>query len=152
MAALIALAGPAPADLSEHSFPSQTLGREMAFSVYVPPDYTLRDASYPVLYLLHGLGDDHRSWGRAGIEAIADGFVAEGGAPLIVVMPDAGVSWYADADEETGPGNLHAAIRDDLVAHVDATWRTRPEPAARAVAGHSMGCLTSAPMGQFRVI
>ena len=62
--------------------------------VYTPPGYSTGTAKYPVLYLIHGGGDEDSGWstiGRAGF--ILDNLIAEGKAkPMIVVMPDGNVS------------------------------------------------------------
>lgn len=133
---LLAAPASARADLlAEETVASERLGRDLLYSVYLPPDYPEPGRSYPVLYLLHGLGDDHRSWPQAGIEAILDEAIASGdAAPLIVVMPDAGGSWYGDAPD--GPGPIRSAILEDLLPEIDAAF---PTDGRRGVAGHSMG-------------
>ena len=45
---------------------SEILDMERNYSVYLPPDYETSSRSYPVLYLLHGLGDDHTGWVQFG--------------------------------------------------------------------------------------
>ena len=44
------------------SMTSEILGGERKFAVYLPPDYETSTRSYPVLYLLHGSGDDQTGW------------------------------------------------------------------------------------------
>ena len=52
---------------------SEILNMERSYSVYLPPDYETSSRSYPVLYLLHGLGDDHTGWIQFGeVKKIAD--------------------------------------------------------------------------------
>ena len=73
-------------------YPSPTLGLDQRrMSVYLPPDYqTNTTKKYPVLYLLHGSGNDEDAWdtmGRANI--ILDNLIASGKAlPMILVMPN----------------------------------------------------------------
>lgn len=64
---------------------------ERSYSIYLPAGYEEGDGSYPVLYLLHGLGDNHTGWVQFGqVQYIADKAIAEGkSAPMIIVMPDA---------------------------------------------------------------
>ena len=45
---------------------SEILNMERKYSIYLPPDYEISSRSYPVLYLLHGLGDDHTGWVQFG--------------------------------------------------------------------------------------
>lgn len=86
---------------------------------------------FPVLYLLHGLSDDHTAWTRrTRLEHYAEG------QPLIIVMPDGGRGYYTDAP---GGAAYERAIVEDLVPYVDATFRTDARRAARAIGGLSMG-------------
>ena len=70
---------------------SEILNMERKYSIYLPPDYETSSRSYPVLYLLHGLGDDHTGWVQFGeVKKIADESIINGDAtPMIIVMPDA---------------------------------------------------------------
>ena len=73
------------------SLPSKLLKSERKYAVYLPADYETSQRSYPVLYLLHGGGDDQTGWVQFGeVQNITDKAIAEGKAtPMIIVMPDA---------------------------------------------------------------
>src|SRR5512137_1150328 len=73
------------------SMKSQILKMDRKYSVYFPPDYETSNRSYPVLYLLHGSGDDQTGWVQFGeVKHIADKAINEGkSTALIIVMPDA---------------------------------------------------------------
>jgi enterochelin esterase-like enzyme len=73
------------------SMTSKILKMERKFAIYLPPDYETSQRSYPVLYLLHGAGDDQTGWVQFGeVLHIADNVIKEGKAtPMIIVMPDA---------------------------------------------------------------
>src|SRR6056300_377825 len=73
------------------SMESKILNMERKFAIYLPPDYESSQRSYPVLYLLHGAGDDQTGWVQFGeVLHIADKAIREGKAtPMIIVMPDA---------------------------------------------------------------
>ena len=77
--------------LDNLSLPSKLLKSERKFAIYLPPDYATSERSYPVLYLLHGAGDNHTGWVQFGeVLNIADKAIREGTAtPMIIVMPDA---------------------------------------------------------------
>ena len=96
---------------------------------------------WPVLYLLHGLGDDERAWttlGRAA-ETLDRLIAARKLKPLIVVMPMAKDSWYVDNPDPGGRGLVAQALTGDLVDHVDRTYPTAACRAGRALGGLSMG-------------
>ena len=69
---------------------SEILDMERKYAIYLPPDYETSQRSYPVLYLLHGGGDDQTGWIQFGeVLHIADKPILEGWAtPMIIVMPD----------------------------------------------------------------
>ena len=73
------------------SMKSKVLNMERKFAIYLPPDYESSQRSYPVLYLLHGGGDDQTGWVQFGeVLTIADKAIKDGSATaMISVMPDA---------------------------------------------------------------
>jgi putative tributyrin esterase len=111
----------------ELHFCSQSLDMQGAMNVLLPDSV---EGPFPVLYLLHGLGDDHTIWlRRTSIER----YVAD--LPLIVVMPDAKRSFYCNAVEE----RYEDHITVDVVGTIDRTFKTIRSPKGRAIAGLSMG-------------
>ncbi len=91
------------------------------------------DGPFPVLYLLHGTGDDHRTWcDYTDIER----YVAEMG--LIVVMPDCEWSWFLN-DPRPGGEQWESYVVEDMVAFMDANYNTIAARGGRALAGLSMG-------------
>lgn len=118
---------------------SATLGKEVEYSIYLPADYETSNRRYPVLYLLHGYTDDETAWTQFGeANLIADKTIASGDAPpMIIVMPDAGVSWYVNSAD--GTVKYEDFFIKELIPYVDATYRTRSAKEFRAIAGLSMG-------------
>jgi len=118
---------------------SKILGRDVAYAVYVPPDYASSTRRYPVVYLLHGYTDDESGWiqfgeiGEAADRAIADREIP----PMIIVMPDGGVAWYMN--DATGTVRWEDMFVQELIPRIDATYRTRPAREFRGIAGLSMG-------------
>lgn len=113
--------------LDYHYF-SQALGKQTAAYVLLPETGI---GPFPVLYLLHGLSDNHTIWlRRTSIERYAANL------PLIVVMPDGGRGFYADAAEGAAYGK---AIGEELVDRIDKTFPTLATRDGRVIAGLSMG-------------
>ena len=73
------------------SMKSKILNMDRKFAIYLPPDYESSSRSYPVLYLLHGGGDDQTGWVQFGeVLNITDQAIREGkSTAMIIVMPDA---------------------------------------------------------------
>ncbi|GHS91930.1 endo-1,4-beta-xylanase [Bacteroidia bacterium] len=120
---------------------SRILKTERKYAIYLPPDYNTTDISYPVLYLLHGSGDDQTGWVQFGqVRHIADKAIAEGiCAPMIIVMPDAntGVRGYLNTID--GKFDFENFFFDELIPHIEKNYRIRTDRRYRAVSGLSMG-------------
>lgn len=124
--------------------PSPILGRDILASVYEPAGYdaaTGNTRRYPVVYLLHGHGDDHTAWSRLGhITTTLDRMIAAGALrPVIVVMPAAAKSWYVNDVRPDGYGAMFNAFQTDLPRAVDDRWQTAACSGGRAIGGLSMG-------------
>ncbi|MCL2700166.1 MAG: esterase family protein [Phycisphaerae bacterium] len=88
---------------------------------------------FPVLYLLHGLSDDHTGWvRRTSIERYVESH------HVAVVMPASLRGWYCNDPRPEGWAYEDHIIKD-VIGYVDATFRTIPDRTGRAVAGLSMG-------------
>lgn len=118
---------------------SPTLGKDVKYSIYLPTDYEKTNRIYPVLYLLHGYSDDETGWTQFGeAHIIADKLIENGEvAPMIIVMPDAGVSWYINNYDNKV--KYEDFFVKEFIPHIDATYRTRKTKQYRAIAGLSMG-------------
>ena len=118
---------------------SATLGKDVEYNIYLPSDYETSTRRYPVLYLLHGYTDDETAWTQFGeANRIADRMLQSNEiTPMIIVMPDAGVSWYVNSAD--GKVMYEDFFVKELIPHIDATYRTRSSREFRAVAGLSMG-------------
>lgn len=118
---------------------SKLLGKEVKYNIYLPADYDKTNRNYPVLYLLHGYSDDETGWTQFGqAQEIADKTINSGDAPpMIIVMPDAEVTWYMNTYDNKG--RYEEFFTDEFIPHIDASYRTRAKKEFRAVAGLSMG-------------
>lgn len=88
---------------------------------------------FPVLYLLHGLSDDHTAWTRrTSLERYLSGL------PLIVIMPNGERGWYTDA-ANIPHSKFESVIVSDLIEFVDNTFPTIASREGRMTAGLSMG-------------
>jgi S-formylglutathione hydrolase FrmB len=117
-------------------FASEALGRKWAYEVYLPTPYQTSRASYPVLYLLHGNNGNRRDWIEKGkVQRTADALIAGGEMPAaIIVMPDAGVTWFVDRREK-----METALIRDLIPEVEKNFRALRARDGRLIGGLSMG-------------
>lgn len=124
---------------------------DRSVAIYLPPSYdTSPDKRYPVVYLLHGIGDTEKeftvawrnqteAWGTT--EGLMNSGVTEGRfGEMIIVMPDertkAFGSFYVNSSVT---GNWEDFTARDLVNYIDKKYRTIAKPESRGIAGHSMG-------------
>ena len=123
------------------SMTSKILKSERKYAIYLPPDYESSERSYPVLYLLHGAGDDQTGWVQFGeVLRIADQSVRDGSAtPMIIVMPDANTGQRGYFNSIKGDWNYEDFFFEELMPYVEKTYRIKGEKRYRAVAGLSMG-------------
>lgn len=121
------------------SMKSEILKGERKYAIYLPPDYESSQRSYPVLYLLHGAGDDQTGWVQFGeVLRITDNAINNGTAtPMIIVMPDAntGKRGYYNV----GDWRYEDFFFEELMPHVEKKYRIKGKKIYRAVAGLSMG-------------
>ena len=118
---------------------SSLLNAQVRYSVYLPPDYYTSNRRYPVVYLLHGLGDDETSWIQFGeVDRMMDEQIRTGHLPpMIIVMPDATKTWYMN--DYQNKYRYEDMFVQELIPHIDKTYRTRASREFRAVSGLSMG-------------
>lgn len=127
--------------LDNLSVPSKLLKSERKFAIYLPPDYATSERSYPVMYLLHGAGDDHTGWVQFGeVLRIADQAIREGTAtPMIIVMPDANTGRRGYFNDVKGDWPYEDFFFTELMPYVEKKFRIKGEKRFRAIAGLSMG-------------
>ncbi len=111
------------------------------YAIYLPADYQTSQRSYPVLYLLHGSGDDQTGWVQFGeVLPIADKAIAEGkSTPMIIVMPDADTGQRGYFNSIDGTWNYEDFFFKEFIPFIEKEYRIKGEKRYRAVAGLSMG-------------
>lgn len=115
-------------------------GLERHINVYIPAEYEKNpNKKYPVLYLVHGWGEDENGWSIQGHMAnIMDGLIQSGKAvPMIVVMPSGDIKTNSDVREASG--NITDIYINNLIPYIDKTFRTYSDKEHRAMAGLSRG-------------
>ncbi len=127
--------------LDNLSLPSKILKGDRKYAVYLPPGYETSQRSYPVLYLLHGAGDDQTGWVQFGeVLHIADKAINEGTAtPMIIVMPDAKTGQMGYFNSIKNDWRYEDFFFDEFMPYIEKTYRIKSEKRFRAVAGLSMG-------------
>lgn len=118
---------------------SKTLNKTLRYTIYLPFDYETSNRYYPVVYLLHGYTDNDKGWiqfGEANLladEAIANRKIP----PMILVMPDGGVSWYINNYDNSL--QYEDFFIQEFIPFIESKYRIRKEKRYRGVCGLSMG-------------
>jgi enterochelin esterase-like enzyme len=120
---------------------SKILKGDRRFAIYLPPDYGTSERSYPVLYLLHGGGDDQTGWVQFGeVLRIADQAIGDGSATaMIIVMPDANAVKRGYFNDIKGEWRYEDFFFQEFMPYVENNYRIKKEKRYRAIAGLSMG-------------
>ncbi|AFL88079.1 enterochelin esterase-like enzyme [Terriglobus roseus DSM 18391] len=110
--------------------------------VYLPPSYDKdKKRHYPVIYALHGYSIGADQWSKEiHVPQTIEGGLAQGAKDMIVVLPDSKTvhngSMYSSS---VTTGDFERFIAQEVVAYIDAHYRTMPNRASRGLVGHSMG-------------
>jgi enterochelin esterase-like enzyme len=123
------------------SLKSRILDMDRKFAIYLPPDYESSGRSYPVLYLLHGAGDDQTGWIQKGeVQLIAAKAIRSGKATaMIIVMPDASERRRGYYNDINGKFRYEDFFFEEFIPYIEKTYKVRSDKSYRAIAGLSMG-------------
>jgi enterochelin esterase-like enzyme len=123
------------------SVKSKILNMDRKYAIYLPPDYEASQRSYPVLYLLHGGGDDQTGWVQFGeVQNITDKAINEGASTaMIIVMPDANTGRRGYFNDIKGDWRYEDFFFQEFMPFVEKTYRIKTDKRYRAVSGLSMG-------------
>ena len=132
-------------ELRSKRYYSPSLQTWRRFTIYTPPGYDENATErYPVLYLLHGGGEDERAWAAQGkTDLILDNLLAEKKAlPMLVVMLDGniGSGGLAGFNEQI-LRSFENELKQSVIPFVEKNYRVKTDAQNRALAGLSMGGL-----------
>lgn len=124
-----------------HQLESAAIGGPGQFSIFFPPSYQKSSESYPVVYFLHGMFNDHTSWTMTEYgnpPALLDQWMIEKKLPeMVIVHPNGGRSFYTNYFD--GSEKWEDFVVTELPAHIEKAYRIKTGRGHRAIAGTSMG-------------
>lgn len=134
-------------EVVEGTYPSNIAAQDVEYLIYLPPCYESSGKRYPVLYMLHGLGEgmDYKQWQAMGLVDAADaGYLRGALSPFIIVMPNGAVflpnGTVAHGMNYFSPDNSYEfMVLDELMPVIEQRYCTWNEPAGRAIGGISRG-------------
>lgn len=110
--------------------------------VFLPPGYARETTRrYPVVYALHGYSIGAEQWaGEIHVPQTIEGAFAQGAREMIVVLPDSKTAHNGSMySSSVTTGDFERFLARELVAYIDARYRTIPHRTSRGLVGHSMG-------------
>jgi len=110
--------------------------------VFLPPSYEKdKKRHYPVIYALHGYSIGAEQWSHEiHVPQTIEGAFATGSQEVIVVLPDSKTVYNGSMYSSSATtGDFENYIARDVVAYMDAHYRTIPNRQSRGLVGHSMG-------------
>src|ERR1035438_7550356 len=141
--ACLLFAAPAPAQntparLDCDAVVSSILCSTVAYCAALPPGYDGGKERYPVLYFLHGLFENEKSWSERSGQQTWESLMSDGKiGKFIVVMPDGGESFYINSFD--GHERYEDFFIRELIPAIDRKYRTAANRGARGISGVSMG-------------
>jgi S-formylglutathione hydrolase FrmB len=121
------------------SLPSKILGRTVPYCVLLPPSYDAeKTRRYPILYLLHGLGDNEEMLVHSGgMNLVEDLWEQHQLGEFLMVTPAGGASFYINSHD--GKRRYEDFFLEEFMPGVEKRYRAQAERGARGIAGISMG-------------
>jgi S-formylglutathione hydrolase FrmB len=122
---------------------SRILKRAVHYCVQVPGHYDAKDAqgqlrAFPVLYYLHGLGDDEQSFSRSGGWTLIEDLREHGKiGDFLIVAPEGGASFYINSAD--GRQRYSDFFLREFLPYMEKKYRVVPGRQGRAITGISMG-------------
>jgi S-formylglutathione hydrolase FrmB len=139
----VALASPASAAETGRaeclSIQSKILGRPVPYCTLLPPSYdTDKTRRYPILYFLHGLGDNEQSFVRSGgWNLTEDLWERRQLSEFLIVTPAGGASFYVNSHD--GRSRYEDFLLREFIPYIEHRYRTKGERSERGIGGISMG-------------
>ena len=115
------------------SIHSKSMNKDIEHVIVLPDGYD-KSKDYPVVYLLHGYGGNHKSW----IQVYPELPELASFYDFIVVCPNGSNSWYLDAPADS-TSRYETFISSELIEYIDSAYSTIALPQGRAITGLSMG-------------
>jgi S-formylglutathione hydrolase FrmB len=121
------------------SAPSKILGHPVAYCVILPPSYDTEKARrFPILYLLHGLGDNEQMLIHSGgFNLVQDLWERHQLGDFLIVTPDGGSSFYINSRD--GSLRYEDFLLHEFLPQIEKRYRAQSGRASRGIAGISMG-------------
>ncbi len=130
--------GNLPSGYTHKTYHSELMNTDIGYVIYLPPDYNNSTDRYPVVYSLHGMGGNESGNCQYYSSVMQSSITGNVFPPVIIVFVNGrGNTFYSDSKD--GTVKCESSIINELIPHIDATYRTKADRTQRAIEGFSMG-------------
>jgi len=135
--------------VTRHVFKSGIIGDSRDYYVYTPPGYDpASEKKYPVLYLLHGMGDDARGWFQTGMaDVITDNLISKNKITPMIIVTTLGYGVKDAVADPRGFDQFTKSLIEEIIPMIEKNYKASKASSERAVAGLSMGGAQAAMAG-----
>jgi S-formylglutathione hydrolase FrmB len=122
-----------------NSLPSKILHRSVPYCILLPPSFdTDKTRRYPILYFLHGLGDNEQMFLRSGGWNLVQDLQEKNRInEFLIATPAGGASFYINSRD--GRERYEDFLLQEFLPYIEQHYRARAGRAHRAISGISMG-------------
>jgi putative tributyrin esterase len=122
-----------------NSIPSKTLARRVPYCIVLPPSFeTDKTRQFPILYYLHGLGDNEQFFVHSGAWNLTEDMWEKGELKdFLIATPDGGASFYINSKD--GKDRYEDFLLQEFFPFIEKRYRVEPGRGHRAIGGISMG-------------
>ena len=135
--------------VTRHVFKSGIIGDTRDYYVYTPPGYDpVSEKKYPVLYLLHGMGDDARGWFQTGMaDVITDNLVSKNKITPMIIVTTLGYGVKGAVADPRSFDQFTKSLIEEIIPQIEKNYKALTSSSGRAIAGLSMGGAQAAMAG-----
>jgi S-formylglutathione hydrolase FrmB len=136
---LLTVSASAQSRIDCNALKSRILGEAVHYCVLLPPSYDSAPAKhYPVLYFLHGLGENEQTlFKTGGWNLIEDLRQQHKVGDFLIVTPEARASFYVNSAD--GKARYSDFFLQEFMPYIEGKYRIQRERKSRAITGISMG-------------
>jgi S-formylglutathione hydrolase FrmB len=122
-----------------NNLPSKILSRQVPYCIVLPPSFDAnKTRQFPILYFLHGLGDNEQFFIHSGAWNLTEDMWEKGALKeFLIATPEAGASFYIDSRD--GKNRYEDFLLQEFFPYIEKRYRAAPGRGHRAIAGISMG-------------
>jgi S-formylglutathione hydrolase FrmB len=134
-----AVARAAPGRVECNTVQSKILARSVSYCIVLPASFdTDKTKHFPILYSLHGLGDNEQFFVHSGLWNLVEDMLEKGELKeFLIATPDGGAGFYINSKD--GKNRYEGFLLQEFFPLIEKRYRAAAGRGNRAISGVSMG-------------